>query len=135
MLQVARQKIINKRIQNIYIKCTDATNIKLKSDSMDYIILGLALHEMTPLLQQKILLEAHRLLKQNGTLIVLEWEPESTLVKRIMFSPLLLLEQLLNPSFYQFYKTDKIRYFNNHNFHMIKKYKCNYSAIYCLNKQ
>ncbi len=74
MLQVAKQRAKNGNLSNISMKCADATNTNMKADCADYIILGLALHEMKPELQKRVLAEAHRLLKADGSLIVLEWE-------------------------------------------------------------
>lgn len=69
------------------LKRADATNTGIADKSVDYIILGLVLHESSPKLIKGILQEAYRGLKDNGNLIVLEWEQQKRFHKIVKFSP------------------------------------------------
>lgn len=115
--------------------CTDATNSSLKDECADYIIIGLVLHRTTPEFQQKILQEARRLLKHNGTLNVLEWEQQSSLFKRIIHSPLLILEQILNRTFNDFFRCNKHDFSNKNGFKVSGTYHCSYSIVTTMTKR
>lgn len=134
MLQTAKQKVSRHQINNIHLKCLDATNTGLKSNSFDYVILGLVLHESSPQLINGLLQEAYRLLKKEGTLIILEWEPPKSLRQKLKFLPLYLGEQLNCKTFHQFYTMDKESFFKKHGFKTLKKQHCNYSIVLNLKK-
>lgn len=134
MLQVAYKKLKKNAISNVSVKCADATATSLKSDSFDYIIIGLVLHELSPGLQKQILAEAHRLLKNDGSLIVLEWERPKCLWQKVKYAPLYVSEQLLCNTFKQFYSCDKERYFRQHLFEISEIYHCSYTAVISMKK-
>lgn len=94
MLRVAKKKLYKRHIKNVYLKCADATKTEMKKQSFDYIIIGLVLHESSPELIKGMLHEAYRLLKDNGNLIVLEWEAPKKLYQTVKFLPLYLGERL-----------------------------------------
>lgn len=129
MLQVARRKIRKEGMKNISLKCSDATNTGITGESFDYAVIGLALHEMSPQLQREILKEAYRLLKPEGKLIVLEWEKQKKLVPRILHFPLLVLEQICNRSFLEFFRCDKQEFFSNNGFELVELKHCSYSVV------
>lgn len=134
MLREAKKKCKKKNINNIKIKCADATDTKIKSGSFDYIILGLVLHECTPNLAADILKEARRLLKDDGKLIVLEWDEETTLIRRLKFAPLYLFEILDSKYFIDFFKCDKKKYFKKNGFTLTNYEHCNYTSVMTLTK-
>lgn len=129
MLREAKRKIRKNNIRNINLKCGDATNTGLASESFDYIVIGLVLHECAPELRTAILKEAHRLLKKDGELIILEWEVQKRISRKIKYFGLYVAECLVTKSFKEFYRCDKKKYFAEHNFEMISNYSCNYSAV------
>ena len=51
--------------------------IELPAASQDWIWAAFVFHEVTP--PQKLASEIHRLLKENGTLAVLDWRPDSSI--------------------------------------------------------
>lgn len=129
MLTVARKKIKKKKLTNVYLKCADATNIDLKEASFDYIIIGLVLHECSPELRQGILKEADRLLKNDGFLILLEWEKQHSIVRKLKYAPLYLGEKINCKYFSDFFLYDKEGYLKRYQFSMVEKIHCNYSIV------
>ncbi len=129
MLRVAKKKLHRQQIKNVSLKCADATKTKIPSKSFDYIILGLVLHESSPGLIEGVLREARRLLKDDGNLIVLEWEPPEKLYQIIKYFPLYLGERLNCKTFKQFYMADKEAYLKRYGFKVEQKEYCNYTIL------
>lgn len=135
MLREARTKIKKANLDNVSLICRDATQTNIKPQTFDYIIIGLVLHECNDELWNDILSEAHRLLKPNGKLIILEWEKQYAIWRKIKFAPLYVMEVALNRKYFkEFYDSDKETFFVKYGFHMHLKYDCNYSAVMVLNK-
>lgn len=135
MLKEARKKVKNAKIDNVKFVCRDATKTGLKSGSFDYIIIGLVLHECNEELWRKIMGEAHRLLKRDGKLIVLEWEKQNKISRKMKFAPLYVAEIIANPKYFKkFYYCNKLNFFVNYRFKMTRKYECNYTAVMELEK-
>jgi len=135
MLREAKKKIHREKIKNARLICRDATNTSLKSESFDYIVIGLVLHECSAELWKGILDEAHRLLKPDGKLIILEWEKQESFGRKLKFATLYAAEALLNPKYFKkFYKSDKAKFFRRYGFEAVKNVKCNYTAVLALNK-
>lgn len=134
MLREAKRKIRKNKLHNVKVKTADATASGLKENSFDYIVIGLVLHECSPELRTGILNEAHRLLKKDGKLIVLEWEKESSMLRKIKYAPLYALETLIMNDFKEFYNCDKTVYFRKNGFEMKSATHCNYSSVMVLGK-
>ena len=129
MLNIAQQKAIKNNINNLILKNEDATHTSLPDSSFDFIIIGLVLHEISPGLTKQILKEAYRLLKPEGRVIVLEWEKQTSLIRRIKFSPILLMEKINSRTFNEFYHSDKNNLFAKYNFNVNKIHHCDYSIV------
>ena len=69
MLRVAREKIKRKRMSNIRLYCMDATRLPFKEKYFDKVLLSLVLHEIDEDLAARILMEAKRVLKEDGELM------------------------------------------------------------------
>lgn len=134
MLRVAKKKLYKRQIKNVYLKCADATKTEMKKQSFDYIIIGLVLHESSPELIKGMLHEAYRLLKDNGNLIVLEWEAPKKLYQTVKFFPLYLGERLNCKTFKQFYAADKELLFRKYGFVVEQKEHCNYGIVMNMKK-
>ncbi len=134
MLEVGKEKIAERNISNISFQQGDATDISLQSGSIDYIIIGLVLHEISPELAKKMLQEAHRLLKEDGKLIILEWERQESFLRRVKFEPIKFLEVINCKTFKEFYNVDKPTYFREHGFITKSQYHCNYTTVLELTK-
>lgn len=134
MLKVAEKKVYRQQVRNVSLKCGNAAKTEMESASFDYIIIGLVLHESSPELTKDILQEARRLLKQDGRLIVLEWEPTRKLKQTIKFFPLYIAECMCSKTFRQFYIADKELYFKNNGFEIEQKEYCNYTIVLNMTK-
>lgn len=134
MLGVANRKIKKAGLNNVYLKKADATNTKLPDKSFDYIIIGLVLHECSPELREGILKEAYRVLKDNGKMIILEWEKSESLMRRIKYAPLYAAEIMNCEAFKQFFECNKKDFFEKYNFKTLEEQHCNYSTVMLLEK-
>lgn len=135
MLKEAKGKIRKAELKNVELLCRDATQTGLEDDSFDYIIIGLVLHECNAELWKGILGEAHRLLKNDGRLIILEWDKQIATSRKIKFAPLYLTEVLGNPKYFkEFYYSDKSKFFGKYRFEMLEKHECNYTAVMMMKK-
>ena len=135
MLKEAKGKIRKEQLNNVKLLCKDATQTGLKDHSFDCIIIGLVLHECNKELWKGILDEAHRLLKDDGKLIVLEWDKQEKLSRRIKFAPLYIMENLANPGYFkEFYDSNKRKFFEKYKFRMMEKNTCNYTSVMVMKK-
>ena len=77
-------------------------------------------------LAAKIITEAKRVLKDDGEIIITEWEPRDQLSKRILFIPIHFLE----PKPYKsFIKKDLYSYFSSFGLKIISYEHCDYSKV------
>lgn len=134
MLQEAEKRVRTEQIGNVYLKCADAAETGMEAESFDYVILGLVLHESSPDLRKKFMKEAYRLLKEDGNLIILEWEPPKRLGQIVKFFPLYLGERIGCKSFREFYTADKELFFRDYGFEAVQKEYCNYSIVLSMKK-
>jgi ubiquinone/menaquinone biosynthesis C-methylase UbiE len=131
MLDVARRIIMKNNISNIDLKVMDATNLYLADKSFDVALISLALHELEEMTQQKILLEIHRILKDTGKFIVVEWDRPKTIGKKIKFS---LIELIEPKSFKRLMQQDMNEYFGKAGFEIDDTVLCDYTKVYKLKK-
>lgn len=135
MLKEAKKKTEKANLRNVKLLCRDATQTSLESNYFDYIIIGLVIHECNADLWNGILKEAHRLLKNDGKLIVLEWDKQTKISRKIKFAPLYAVEILVNPKYFRkFYNSDKRKFFRKFGFEIVEKYECNYTAVMSMEK-
>jgi ubiquinone/menaquinone biosynthesis C-methylase UbiE len=134
MLRIAKKKINKKHLENVKLKCASATETGMLDNTFDYIIIGLVLHESSPTLIDGILKEAYRLLKDDGKLIILEWEQQNRLWQIVKFAPLYWLERINCKTFKQFYEVDKKKFFKKYRFRVKDEVHCNYSVVMALDK-
>lgn len=131
MLEIAANKIKQNGLDNINIIECNAANTELPTNYYDVIIISLVLHEINDKTASEILKEASRLLKKDGKLIVIEWEIPKSILQKILFLPIMLLEP---ESFRKFIKKDKKQYFKKHGFSLKRIIHSNYSCIFYLKK-
>ena len=132
MLKVAKDKVKRAGIRNIKLYQMDATQLKFKSNSFDKVLLSLILHELDEELADKIIMEAKRVLKDNGKIIITEWEPSEQLSKKILFAPLHYLEP---KSYRKFIKKDLYSYFERHGLKIQQYEHCDYTKVLVLKKE
>lgn len=131
MLRVAKEKVKKKSVKNIKLYSMDATSTKFKNKCFDKILISLVLHELEEPLAEKILKEATRVLKDDGRIIVTEWEPSEVLWRKILFLPIHILEP--NP-YRKFIKKNLYEYFENLGLEIIEEIHCDYSKVLILKK-
>ena len=135
MLLKARQKVNCLGLNNVKLICRDATDTGLKSEMFDYIIIGLALHECNPDLWNGILSEAHRLLKTDGHLIILDWERQKGISNKIKFAPMYITETICTPKYFrEYFNSDKEVFFSRFGFKAEKNIRCKYTFVMSLKK-
>ena len=135
MLLKARQKVNSLGLNNVKLICRDATDTRLKSEIFDYIIIGLALHECNPDLWNGILSEAHRLLKKDGHLIILDWERQKGISNKIKFAPMYITETICTPKYFrEYFNSDKEVFFSRFGFKAEKNIRCKYTFVMSLKK-
>jgi demethylmenaquinone methyltransferase/2-methoxy-6-polyprenyl-1,4-benzoquinol methylase len=131
MLKIAQLKIKNEGIKNIRLKNMDATSLDFKDNVFDKVLISLILHELDEQLAEKIVKEANRVLKDNGEIIVTEWEPSEESWRRLLFLPIHMLE----PKEYRvFIKKNLSQYFENMSLQIVDIVHCNYSKVLRLRK-
>ncbi|MBO5609648.1 MAG: methyltransferase domain-containing protein [Eubacterium sp.] len=135
MLLKARQKVNSLGLRNVKIICRDATDTGLKDELFDYVIIGLALHECNPDLWNGILSEAHRLLKKDGHLIILDWERQKGISNKIKFAPMYITETICTPKYFrEYFNSDKEVFFSRFGFKAEKNIRCKYTFVMSLRK-
>ena len=131
MLAVAKSKVKKAGIKNIRLYKMDATQLEFKDKCFNKILLSLVLHEMDEELAAKILVEAKRVLKDKGELIVTEWEPSEQLEKRLLFAPIHYLEP---KSYRKFIEEDMYEYFGKYGLEIRDYAHCDYTKVITLQK-
>lgn len=131
MLRVAKGKLKKKNIQNVKLYEMDATNTKFKDESFDKVLISLVLHELEEPLAESILKEAMRVLKENGEIIVTEWEPSKAFWRKVLFLPINILE----PKPYRsFIRKDLQEYFGSFGLEIVEEIHCDYSKVLKMRK-
>ena len=131
MIEVAKGKLRKQSLRNVKFSVMDATNTSFENKSFDKVLLSLLLHEVNEALASRILEEAMRVLKDDGELLVTEWEPSKSLWKKILFLPIHILE----PKYYHaFIKRDLYAYFEGFGLKLVEIKPCDYSKVLILKK-
>lgn len=132
MLHMANEKRSREKLHNVKFKEMDATNIEFKAGSFDVALISLVLHETQTELASKIIKEAKRVLKEEGKLIVVEWEQPKSFFQKICFLPIHLCEP---KGFSTFLRRDMQDYFNLYGLEVVEKLSCNYSKVLVIKKK
>ena len=136
MLKKAKQKVEDKGLKNVKLICRDATNTGIKSNTFDYIIIGLVLHECNPELWKAILSEVKRLLKDDGKLIILDWDIQESVRGKVKFSPLYVCECLVTPKYFkEYYYCDKRIFFADYGFELERMERCDVTFVASFKKK
>ena len=132
MLRVAKDKLRQSGLKNVRIYQMDATDMKFKTGCFDKILISLVLHEMEEELAARIVMEAKRVLKDDGEIIITEWEPSNQLSKRILFMPIHLLEP---KPYKKFIRKDLYSYFRQFGLEIVSYEHCDYTKVVVLKKK
>ena len=131
MLGIAREKAHKADISNIKLYCMDATKLKFKDKCFDKILLSLVLHEIDDDLAENIIIEAKRVLKDYGEIIITEWERSKKWFNKILFLPI----EVLEPKPYKsFISKDLKIYFEKYGLTVKSEKHCDYSKVLILKK-
>lgn len=126
MLKIARKKAKKKDVHNIKLYEMNATKMKFKDKCFDKVSISLVLHELDEELAEKLILEAKRVLKDDGEIIITEWESSKELWRRVLFAPIALIE----PKPYKtFVKKDLGKYFRQFGLEVAQTKHCDYSKV------
>lgn len=132
MLRVAKEKVRKQNARNIQLYSMDATKMKFKDRCFDKVIISLVLHELDEALAEEVLREAARVLKDDGSIIVTEWELSKALWRKILFLPV----QILEPKPYRtFVKKDLYKYFEQFGLEIVEEIHCDYSKVLKIRKR
>ena len=132
MLGVAEGKLRKQGLDNLKFFVMDATNNRFENQSFDKVLLSFLLHEVDEELAGRILKEAVRILKDDGQIIVTEWEPSQSIWKKLLFLPIHLLEP---KSYRAFLKKDLHAYFEEFGLKIVEKVSCDYSKVLVLERR
>lgn len=131
MLRVAKEKMQKQHVKNVKLYFMDAANMKFKDKCFDKVLISLVLHELEEPLAAKILQEAARVLKDDGKIIVTEWEPGKVFWRKLLFLPIHTLE----PKPYRaFIKKDLYKYFEEFGLEIVEEIHCDYSKVLKIKK-
>lgn len=131
MLHIANKKIKINDLNNIKLYKMDATDTTFKDNTFDVILISLVLHEIPQDLARKILLEAKRVLKPEGKILVMEWEEPQKLFEKVLFYPIRKLEP---KGFDQFLIMDMKSYFEQFDLEITDMKHCDYTKVLQIRK-
>jgi Methylase involved in ubiquinone/menaquinone biosynthesis len=131
MLRIAEEKVRKSSLSNITLCAMDASRMEFQDNTFDEVLISLVLHEAGAELSKQILMEAKRVLKPDGNIIVVEWEQPRQILKIIMFGFIRLLEP---KGFSEFLRTDMNRYFKRYGLFLKEEVHCDYSRVLKLTK-
>lgn len=130
-LTIARKRIQKNRTDNFSVFRMDACYTIYPDASFDVVTISLVLHEFTAAYQKKILIEANRVLKNNGLILITEWARPKGFFRQFKFWLLYLLEP---GSFGEFIKNSFQEQLTNWGFLLTKTIACHYTQIYVLSR-
>ena len=132
MLEVGRSKVSKKRISNVALERMDATDLSYGAGTFDVVLISLVLHELEDDLAGRLIREAKRVLKEDGRIIVTEWERPRKASQKVLFAPVAILE----PKPYRsFIRKDMYRYFEEYGLKVEEYIHCDYSRVLVLKKE
>jgi len=126
MLTVAKEKIGKRGIRNITTYVMDATNIGFDDNYFDIVVISLVLHEVDDNIRNKIIIEAKRVLKKKGRIIILEWDKPNKFTHKLLFSIIELLEP---KGFKEFLQLNMKEYVEKFSLKALREKKCDYTRI------
>lgn len=132
MLSVAREKRVRQGIKNLKLYRMDATKTAFKDQCFDKVSISLVLHEMSEELAGSVISEVRRILKDDGELIITEWELSRLWWQRLLFLPIHLIEP---KTYRELLKKDLNVYFKEYGFEIIETMHCDYTKVLRLKKE
>lgn len=131
MLLIASRKIHKNAINNIELCRMDASNTTFQDQTFDVILISLVLHEISEELADHIMLEAKRVLKPDGKILIVEWEEPQRLLQKILFY---LIRKTEPKGFEQFLKKDLKQYFDRFQLDIVEIIHSDYTKVFHIKK-
>lgn len=132
MLAVAKEKRKKAGVKNLKFYHMDATKTEFKDKCFDKISMALVLHEMPEELAESVICELKRLLKDNGEIVITEWEPSKLWWQRLLFLPIHLMEP---KSYRELLKKDLYAYFKAFRLEIVEIKHCDYTKVIRIKKE
>ncbi len=129
MLNIAENKVKMLGLKNVHLYERNAFDTGYKDNTFDVIVIALVLHEVSQEACRKIILEAKRILKPDGKLLVLEWEKPKSTLRKLIFYPIRKMEP---KGFDEFLKLDMKSYFQQFGLMVTDIKHCDYSKVLCI---
>ena len=131
MLAVAKSKLKKGKLLNVEFFLMDAGEMSFENESFDKVLLSLVLHEMEEEIAASIINEAIRVLKPDGEILITEWERSRSFFRKVVFSPI----EVLEPKPYKsFVVKDLYTYFKKFGLTVTEEIHCDYSKVLKLKK-
>ena len=131
MLDIGKVKVNKEHLSNVTLKQMDATALEFQDGAFDEVLISLVLHELDETLAGRLILEAKRVLKDSGRIVVTEWEKQEKKARRVLFAPIALLE----PKPYRsFIRMDMYSFFTEYGLTLDENVHCDYSRVMVLRK-
>ena len=131
MLAIAESKIKKEKLLNIELFLMDAANLSFEDECFDKVLLSLVLHEMDEGIAARIMKEAIRVLKPDGEIVITEWERSSKFFRKVIFSPI----EVLEPKPYKSFVVKNLySYFGGFGLTVAEETHCDYSKVLRLKK-
>ena len=131
MLEIGKAKVKKEHLSNVTLKQMDATALEFQVGAFDEILISLVLHELDETLAARLILEAKRVLKDSGRIIVTEWDKQEKKSRRALFAPIALLEP---KPYKRFMRKDMYSFFAEYGLTIDEYVHCDYSRVMVLRK-
>ncbi len=134
MINIAMKKVYKYKLNNIKFILEDASNFDIQNILYDYAVISLILHEMDDITAYKVLKNTHKILKNNGKVIIFEFIIPDTnkFLPNLAFKLIKKVEDKI--IFPAFLAKDKEQYFINNGFKIDNIHRFEYTIIYELRK-
>ena len=127
MMKVAQTKVNRHKIKNMSLLQMDATRMGFGDNVFDIVTVSFGLHELGYELMMEILRQMHRVVKNDGTLYIVDYEEEDNIIKKILLWCCLKLFEPKHMSEFLGYDWPKL--LGDVGFKLVKKEKCLFSKL------
>jgi len=128
MLNIAKQSNFNINIYN-----EDATKTSFEDEKFDIALISFAIHEKDRDTQERFLEEAHRILKKDGMLLIVDYDYDKS-TSKIVSGFITIIERIAGEEHYKNYRNyiqnnGLLSLINNEKFQLIKKNRRSFNGV------